>query len=119
VAAAYDKSEALSLIKNMANRLNRIVPEAVYARQAHVQQLVKELNRAVSNRLMQKKTALSGIMAMLEKRSPHNRWASGMAFVRNEDGGPVTSAAGLSAGQRLRLSWADGEAETEVVNVWK
>lgn len=68
--------------------------------------------RAVRERL----AALGGRYAQLHALSPLSTLARGYAVVRHAPDGPaVTSARDISAGQRLRISVADGAFDTTVI----
>ena len=61
----------------------------------------------------QSETARADVDALMRQAlglTPERTLARGYALVRNEDGQPVTRAAGVAAGQRLTLEWQDGQA---------
>ena len=59
-------------------------------------------------RLREARLALDGLSARLEGASYQGLLARGFALVRDAAGAPVTRAAAVSAGQRLRIEFGDG-----------
>ena len=64
--------------------------------------------------LRERRARLEGAGRQLEAVSPLAVLARGYVLVQDEQGHPVTSAARLSAGQRLGLRFGDGAREVEV-----
>ncbi|NLI26100.1 MAG: exodeoxyribonuclease VII large subunit [Acetobacter sp.] len=57
---------------------------------------------------------LAGLSAQLESVSPLAVLSRGYALVRDAQGNPVTSAAGLRAGSQVSLTFADGERQARI-----
>ena len=64
--------------------------------------------------LRQQRTQLDGLQARLDGANPMALLARGYVLVRDTTGRPVTQAAGLRAGMRLGLVFADGERRVKV-----
>jgi exodeoxyribonuclease VII large subunit len=113
----YDRREAMETAAHCLHRLNRTLSEMVYNRQAHIQQLTKDIGLLIRSRLAHTKAALAEAAAKLERLSPCAVWRQGFALVRGEDGSPVATAAGLRKGDVLTLDWPDGTAITQIKGV--
>jgi exodeoxyribonuclease VII large subunit len=59
--------------------------------------------------IRQKRAVLDGLAARLDSASYPSVLARGFALVRDTEGHPVTSAAAITPGQSLRLTFADGD----------
>ncbi|GGO37837.1 exodeoxyribonuclease VII large subunit [Deinococcus humi] len=99
-AAAAAQEDARSIRAAAASLLVEADAAALWAR-----------GRILSAADRQSETARSNVDALMRQAlglTPERTLARGYALVRDEDGQPVTRAAGVTAGQRLTLEWQDG-----------
>lgn len=78
-------------------------------RAAAARTLVRLSIAPVQASLREQRAVLAGLGARLEAVSPRAVLARGYALVTDADGQPVTRAAAVRPGDRLRLRFGDGE----------
>ena len=81
------------------------------------QGLAERLQRAMSQRLQRAGQGLHLAESRLRAVDPRQVLARGYAWVTDDAGAPLLSAARLSAGQRIHAVWADGQACAQVEEV--
>ena len=93
-----------------AERLRGGLRQSVGRRQARAGRILARLSATpLLAMLRERRTRLDGLAAQLDSLSPMQVLARGYALVLRADARPVTAAAQVSPGERLRLRFADGE----------
>jgi exodeoxyribonuclease VII large subunit len=88
---------------------------AVQTARGQAAALLQRLSPAsISNRLRAQRAGLAVLSAQLDGASYERVLARGFALVRYRQGGPVTSAKSVKPGNRLTISFVDGEVKTTV-----
>ncbi|MBR0648088.1 exodeoxyribonuclease VII large subunit [Roseomonas terrae] len=99
-------------VQGLALRLS-----AAWARQRDARATARALTRLspapVQALIRQRRTVLEGLSARLESASYQSVLARGFALVRDAEGHAVTAAKRVTAGQALRLTFADGEVRAQ------
>lgn len=108
------REQRLLLIKS---RLQRGRPELRQAG-SRLQTLAGSLSRCVEQAIGQQQVRLDLIAARLALLDPANALARGYALASDSAGNIVRDATGLSAGERLRISFARGQVLADVVEVF-
>ncbi|UFN47559.1 exodeoxyribonuclease VII large subunit [Roseomonas sp. OT10] len=98
---------ALALLDNRA----RAAALRAVDRQARAFARLPEPLPRLEARLREARLALEGLSARLEGASYQGLLARGFALVRDASGAPVTRAAAVTPGQRLRIEFGDGGVE--------
>ncbi|MCL2399895.1 MAG: exodeoxyribonuclease VII large subunit [Defluviitaleaceae bacterium] len=140
VVAVADITEVFSKMDILYKRANRAITQAIseaknrlmflsgkpsmtrpldgiVMRQLHVQQLTRELEHSMSDKLKEQRNDLERQTQLLEKLSPYSLWKRGYATVCNMDGVGIQSIKSLQNGQNITIYMQDGEAKAQVLNV--
>lgn len=114
-ASLAQRRDALALAEQA---LRRLAPRNRLARDRQdVDELVRRLGARVEGAVALRVARLRGVSSQLSALSPIATLGRGYAVVRrNTDGGVVSSAAQLAAGDQVTLRFGDGEAGAEIVN---
>ena len=101
------RADRLALV---SERLRGGLRQAVGRRHASAGRILARLSATPLHALLrQRRTRLDGLAAQLESLSPMQVLSRGYALVLRADATPLTSAASVTPGERLRLRFADGE----------
>jgi exodeoxyribonuclease VII large subunit len=110
----YDRREAQAGIQECLHDLHEFMAEKIKKHYAQAQASLQRLSRLTVTRLAHEQQFLSHREALLEKISPYAAFKRGFAFIKNEEGKPVTQAKGVKKGDALTLHWADGTVPVTV-----
>jgi exodeoxyribonuclease VII large subunit len=91
--------------------------DAVLMRQLHTQQLSKDMERIINQRLRDRKTTLENCRLLLEKLSPFTLWKRGYTVVCAEDGTGLRSVKDMFPEQAVTLHMQDGDAAARILDV--
>jgi len=116
---AYDHAQVAAYITETYNQLNRVIKDNVVNRHTQAKALLSQLITQTTQRLELEKQKLTHGATLLEKVSPYAAFKRGFAMVQDDTGKVVTSAKPLKPGNRLTLSWADGNAVAEIKEISK
>jgi len=108
------QSQRLALL---AHRFAAHVPRATQAQRMHVEQLERNLRRAVDLRLASHAQSLDSVAARLRALSPQRVLARGYAWLGDGSGQPVSSVQQLAIGATLQAVLNDGTADVLVTDV--
>lgn len=86
-------------------------------RMIRIANLAERLERLGTDKLTASKNRYGVVLARLEGVNPLSVLSRGYAMVGNEQGAIVDSAAALTVGQRINISFSDGRAEAEVTKI--
>ncbi len=100
-----------------AQRLARAPLASLQREHDRLLRLAEHAQQAQRLRLGAEPLRLAAVAARLEAQDPRRVLQRGYAWVEDEAGRPVVSAAALAAGQRVRATWADGRAAVQVLDV--
>jgi len=114
---AYDHAQVAAYLQDIYSRLHDAVRGDITNKHDQARQLLAELTRRATRRLELERQKLAHGAALLEKVSPYAAFKRGFAMVQDEEGRGVSSAVGLTIGERLTLQWADGRVVAEVLNI--
>jgi len=112
---AYDHAQAVTYVSGEITALHSAVKGDIINRHAQGVALLAQLTRQAAYRLTMERQNLSHSAALLEKVSPYAAFKRGFALVQDAGGQAVTTAK-LETGTRLKLHFADGQVEAEVVH---
>ncbi len=84
-------------------------------RRRHLGELAQQLRSSAAIGLSRHDARLGKLSASLEHLSPHAVLQRGYSLARRADGSIVRSSAQLAAGDALRLTFSEGEAEAQVL----
>jgi exodeoxyribonuclease VII large subunit len=73
--------------------------------------------RAAATGMSHRKNRLDGLAASLDHLSPQAVLQRGYSLVRKVDGSIVRNSAQLAAGDRLQLTFGEGEADAQVTRL--
>ena len=103
------------LLDDLANRLGAALRHATQVRREQLVRARARLAAASPERRVQVEShRLLALWKRLESASPRSVLKRGFALVRDEQGRPVSRAAGLASGQALMTEFADGKVATRV-----
>jgi len=111
----YDHALAKLHLREAYNRLNQAIINDIAARHIRAKSLLASLNIQAAYRLSQEKQRLAHSTELLEKVSPYAAFKRGFALVQDESGKAITKAKILKTGQKLNLTWADGQVTAQVI----
>lgn len=110
-------SQQVARLQALDQRRRRALERALQDQRLGLQALQRRLPQAVHERLREAGERQARLALRLQAADPHQVLARGYAWLADDAGRPVTRAAGLLPGARLRAQWADGRAEVAVQTV--
>ncbi|MEM9018263.1 MAG: exodeoxyribonuclease VII large subunit, partial [Verrucomicrobiota bacterium] len=115
VAVASELESASARLLYLGRVWKSIRPERTLREQREaISRAYDRIEERVSDTLRDRRRGTEGIHALLQSLSPEATVGRGFSITYQEDGTPLTSVAGLNAGDRLRTRLADGEVESVV-----
>jgi exodeoxyribonuclease VII large subunit len=110
-----DRRAAQANLRQLQGHLAQVVQLRLAAeRQSLKQRQLRLAELHPSALIAQRRRDLQHACQLLRALSPQHLLERGFSLVRNDDGQPVRSVAGLTGGQRLAVQLADGWLSTEV-----
>ncbi|MCW5635852.1 MAG: exodeoxyribonuclease VII large subunit [Rubrivivax sp.] len=104
-------------LDGLAHRLARAPQPLLQRRRHQAQVLMARLRAAAAMQLRTTRGVSESLGLRLRALDPRHVLARGYAWVEDEGGRAVTSAANLVPHQRVRAVWADGAVHAEVVDI--
>lgn len=98
----------------LANQLRHAPGRGIYAAKERLGQLGHRLVRTMDTTMAQRRQRLAQIEATLRSAHPKRVLERGYSMVHDEQGGVVSTIAGLTEGQTIHLKFADGQAAADV-----
>ena len=98
----------------LANQLRHAPGRGIYAAKERLGQLGHRLVRSMDTTMAQRRQRLAQIEATLRSAHPKPVLERGYSMVHDEQGGGVSTIAGLTEGQTIHLRFADGRAAADV-----
>ena len=98
----------------LANQLRHAPGRGIYAAKERLGQLGHRLVRNMDTTMARRRQRLAQIEATLRSAHPKRVLERGYSMVHDEQGGVVSTIAGLTEGQTIHLQFADGQAAADV-----
>ncbi len=112
------------LLDQQTARLDRLQARQQHAadqglalRQRQLGDLALRLRAALRQQVQRQGEQLARLALRLAANDPQQVLSRGYAWLADDQGRPVTRAAGLAVGSTLAAQWADGRAEVQVLSV--
>lgn len=105
------KQSSLEYLKN--NRVLRHPLDRIYDKQIYLEQLLKTLNKEMTQKLAQHRMLLQNKISIMESISPLAILKRGYSLVYDEKGAILTSATNISENQLLKIKLHDGEIKVK------
>jgi len=104
-------------VQGLSTRLARAMPLVVQAHGRQLDALSQRMSQALARQQQSQAERLSRLALRLDANGPRHVLSRGYAWLSDEAGQPVTSAAAVRAGTHLIAQWHDGRAQVQVLAV--
>ena len=108
-------------LKVRANNISALIgrlKSGVSERKTHAEFLLAGMKNTVYSKYERNNFRVKAAVEKLEALDPKRVLSRGYAIIENDDKKAISSASALTAGQKIRAKFSDGEAVAEIKEVW-
>jgi len=112
-------SDARSRLKLLTSMLKAAPMAGINNAKIKIQKIAMRLNNSSRSIISQENSRIARLEASLNAVHPQRVLERGYSMIQNDSGEVLSKIKQLSVGQNIKMSFADGEAEANIVNLDK